>query len=655
MQDYTTHNELAAIPGSIANMYQAYYLDYASYVILDRAIPNINDGLKPVQRRIMHSLEEMDDGRYNKVANVIGHCMRYHPHGDAAIGDAMTNLGQKDLLIDTQGNWGNAVTGDRAAAARYIEARLTKFAKEVAFRKDTTEWQMSYDGRSKEPVHLPMKFPLLLSQGAEGIAVGLATKILPHNFNELIDGAIAYLKNEDFTVYPDFPTGGVADISEYNGGVRGGKVKVRARIETSGVNTLTITEIPFETTTQSVIDSIILAAEKGKIKIKKIEDNTAQNVDIQIVLPSGTDPAKARAALFAFTKCEVSISPNSCVIDGQKPVFLSVEDLLKHSVDRTKNLLERELQIEQHELEEKIFFSTLERIFIENRIYRSIEKCESWEEVIDTLKKKLKPFQKDLTRSFTDEDISRLTEIKIKRITKFDSDKANDKLIELEGNLAAIIKNLKSLTKYTVSYYKQLKKQYGKNHPRQTEISTFRVIDKTKVTAVNQKIFINPKDGFIGTSLKKEQYLFECSDLDEIICVTAEGKFKVIRASEKSYIGKNIIYAAIYKRGDKKTTYNLVYRDGRVGHSMVKRFNIPSITREKEYDLTKGTAGSKILYFNATSDEDAQDTVYVKHAEGQKLKKKTLGLDFTQIPIKARTTNGNILTKYKVAKVEKKK
>lgn len=654
MIENENHKSLASIPGSIANLYQDYYLDYASYVILDRAIPNINDGLKPVQRRILHSLQEMDDGRYNKVANVIGHCMRYHPHGDASIGDAMVNLGQKDLLIDTQGNWGNILTGDRAAAPRYIEARLTKFAKAVAFNKETTEWEMSYDGRGKEPVHLPLKFPLLLFQGAEGIAVGLATKILPHNFNELTDAAIAALRSEPFKLIPDFPTGGVADVSEYKGGKRGGKVKVRARIETTSTNTLTITEIPFETTTQSVIDSIVLASEKGKLKIKKIEDNTAKDVNIQITLPAGSDPAKARAALFAFTKCEVSVSPNSCVISDEKPVFLNVEELLKHSAFRTKDLLGQELEIKRDDLQEKIFFSSLERIFIENKVYRTIENCETWDDVVATIKKKMKPFTKDLLRQLTDDDATKLTEIKIKRISKFDSDKANDKLVELEGELETVLKNLKSLTKFTIAYFKNLKKVFGASFKRKTEITTFNEIDKTKVAAANLRVYINSKDGFIGTSLRKEEFLFECSELDEIICVTEEGVFKVIRATDKAYIGKNIIYASIYKRGDVNTTYNLIYRDGRVGNSMIKRFNIASITREKEYDLTKGTKGSKVLYFGVTKTPEDKDVVYVKHAEGQKLKNKVLGVDFLQIPIKGRSTNGNILTRYKVDKVEKK-
>lgn len=655
MIESENHKSLAQIPGSIANLYQDYYLDYASYVILDRAIPNINDGLKPVQRRILHSLEEMDDGRYNKVANVIGHCMRYHPHGDASIGDAMINLGQKELLIDTQGNWGNVATGDRAAAPRYIEARLTKFAKTVAFKKEITEWEMSYDGRGKEPVSLPIKFPLLLFQGAEGIAVGLATKILPHNFNELIDAAISALRGEEFDLLPDFPAGGIADTSDYNGGKRGGKVKIRARIETAGANLLKITEIPYETTTQSVIDSILAASDKGKVKIKKIEDNTAKDVDIQITLPSGSDPAKIRAALFAFTKCEVSVSPNSCVIDSQTPVFYSVNEILQHSALRTKELLRQELEIKKSELEEKIYFSSLERIFIEQKIYRSIEKCESWEDVLKTIKKKMKPLTKGLLREITDEDATKLTEIKIKRISKFDSDKANDKLVELEGELATVIKNLKSLTKYTISYFKKLKKDFGKDHERKTEITTFKEIDKTKVAAANKKLYLNAKDGFIGTSLRKEEFLFECSDLDEIICLTQEGIFKVIKPADKTYIGKNIIYAAIFKRGDTNTTYNLIYRDGRVGNSMIKRFHISSITREKEYDLTKGTKGSKVLHLGVCKDPNEQEIVYVKHADGQKLKNKILGVDFLQIPIKGRTTNGNILTRYKIARIDRKK
>jgi topoisomerase-4 subunit A len=649
------HKSLAAIPGSIANLYQDYYLNYASYVILDRAIPNINDGLKPVQRRILHSLEEMDDGRYNKVANVIGHCMRYHPHGDASIGDAMINLGQKELLIDTQGNWGNILTGDRAAAPRYIEARLTKFAKTVAFKKEITEWEMSYDGRGKEPVNLPIKFPLLLFQGAEGIAVGLATKILPHNFNELIDASISALRNEEFDLIPDFPSGGIADASEYKGGLRGGKIKIRARIETAGTNLLKITEIPFETTTQSVIDSIVSASEKGKLKIKKIEDNTAKDVDIQITLPSGSDPAKVRAALFAFTKCEVSVSPNSCVIDSQTPVFNTVNKILIHNAFRTKDLLKQELEIKRDDLQEKIFFSSLESIFIENKVYRTIENCETWKDVISTIKKKMKPHTKGLLRELTEDDATRLTEIKIKRISKFDSDKANDKLVELEGELEVVIKNLKSLTKFTISYFKKLKKDFGKDFTRKTEITTFKEIDKTKVAAANKKVYLNAKDGFIGTSLRKEEFLFECSDLDEIICVTQDGLFKVVRASDKSYIGKNIIYAAVFKRGDNNTTYNLIYRDGRIGNSMIKRFHISSITRDKEYDLTKGTKGTKVLHFGVCKSAEEQEVVYVKHAEGQKLKNKVLGVDFLQIPIKGRATNGNILTRYKVAKVDKKK
>lgn len=641
------------IPSSIQGLYQEYYLDYASYVILDRAVPSQLDGLKPVQRRIMHTMKEMDDGRFNKVANIIGTCMRYHPHGDASIGDALVNLGQKDLLVETQGNWGNAATGDRAAAPRYIEARLSKFANAVLFNKNLTKWVDSYDGRGKEPITLPAKFPLVLAHGAEGIAVGLATKILPHNFIELIDASISILRKESFKIYPDFSSGGLIDVSEYNDGQQGGKIKLRARIKKLDAKTLQIYEIPYETTTSSLIESIILANDKGKLKVKKVEDNTAKDVDILVHLPTGANVDRTIAALYAFTKCEMSISPNSCVIDGIQPSFIGASELLIKCTERTKEVLRLELEFERNQYLEKIFFATLEQIFIENKIYRSIEECETWEAVLATIAKKLSKFVKDLHRDVNQDDIIKLTEIKIKRISKFDKTKSDAALVALQEALSEVEKNLKSLTRFAIRHFKELKKNFSKGKERKSEITAFSAINKTKVAAANNKLFVNLKDGFVGTSLKKETYLFDCSDLDEIICFTADGRFKVLVAPQKAYIGKNIMHIAIFRRNDENTTYNLIYQDGRGGNVMIKRFFVKSITREKEYDLTKGNPGSRVLYFSVNRTPEEQEIVRVLHNPAARLKKKVIEVDFKEVPIKGRSTGGNILTRHGVKKIER--
>ncbi|KPL13264.1 MAG: DNA topoisomerase IV, partial [Bacteroides sp. SM23_62] len=555
----------------LSGMYQEWFLDYASYVILERAVPHLHDGLKPVQRRILHSMKRLDDGRYNKVANIIGHTMQFHPHGDASIGDALVQLGQKDLLVDTQGNWGNILTGDGAAAPRYIEARLSKFALEVVFNPKTTEWKQSYDGRNKEPVTLPVKFPLLLNQGVEGIAVGLASKILPHNFNELIDAGILYLKGKEFEILPDFPTGGMADFSRYNNGIRGGSVKVRARIEKLDKKHLVITEIPYGKTTVSLIESIVKANEKGKIKIKKIDDNTAENVEIIIELATGISSDKTLDALYAFTDCEVSISPNSCVIEADKPVFMGMNEMLRHSIDNTVALLKLELEIRMDELETDWHFSSLERIFIEKRIYRDIEECETWEAIVEAIDKGLDPYKKLLRREVNHDDIVKLTEIKIKRISKFDSFKADEHIKGIEEEIEEVKNHLANIIPYTINYYKQIKKKYGKGKERRTEIRNFDTIVATKVVATNQKLYVNRKEGFFGTSLKKDEYVCDCSDIDDILTIRRDGTFQVTKIDEKVFAGKDIIHIAVFKKNDARTIYNMVYRDGKSGYAMMKR------------------------------------------------------------------------------------
>ncbi|WP_373072460.1 DNA gyrase/topoisomerase IV subunit A, partial [Zeaxanthinibacter enoshimensis] len=583
----------------VTGMYKNWFLDYASYVILERAVPAIEDGFKPVQRRIMHALKELDDGRYNKVANVVGHTMQYHPHGDASIADAMVQIGQKDLLIDTQGNWGNILTGDGAAASRYIEARLSKFALDVVFSPKITEWQMSYDGRKKEPVNLPVKFPLLLAQGAEGIAVGLSTKILPHNFNELIDGSIKHLQGKRFKLFPDFPTAGVIDVTNYNDGMRGGKIRVRAKIEQLDKNTLVIREIPYGTNTSSLIDSILKANDKGKIKIKKIEDNTAAEVEILVHLPSGLSPDKTIDALYAFTACESSISPLGCIIEDNKPLFIGVTEMLERSTDYTVELLRQELEIQLEELEAQWHFASLERIFIEHRVYREIEEEETWEGVIAAIDKGLKPHTGHLKREVTEEDIVRLTEIRIKRISKFDLDKAQQHIESLEDKLAQTRHHLAHLVEYAIDYFKELKAKYGKGRERKSEIRVFDEIEATKVVIRNTKLYVNREEGFIGTSLKKDEYVTDCSDIDDIIVFTKSGEMMVTKVDAKTFIGKNIIHVAVFKKKDKRTIYNMIYKDGRGGASYVKRFSVTSITRDKMYDLTTGKPQSEVLYFTA--------------------------------------------------------
>ncbi|WP_397364879.1 DNA gyrase/topoisomerase IV subunit A [Olleya sp. R77988] len=635
----------------ITGMYKEWFLDYASYVILERAVPAIEDGLKPVQRRIMHSMKDLDDGRYNKVANIVGHTMQYHPHGDASIADAMVQIGQKDLLIDTQGNWGNILTGDRAAAARYIEARISKFGLDVVYNPKITEWQQSYDGRRKEPVNLPVMFPLLLAQGGEGIAVGLSTKILPHNFIELIDASVKHLQGKRFTILPDFPTAGVADFSNYNDGLRGGKVRVRAKISQVDKNTLAITEIPFATTTSSLIDSILKANDKGKIKIKKIEDNTAANVEILIHLPSGLSPDKTIDALFAFTSCETSISPLGCVIEDNKPLFVGVTEMLRRSTDNTVQLLKQELQIKLGELEEQWHFASLERIFIENRIYRDIEEEETWDGVINAIDKGLQPHIKHLKRAITVEDITRLTEIRIKRISKFDIDKAQQKIDALEESIAEVKHHLANLVDYAIAYFTRLKKEYGEGRERKTEIRTFGDVDATKVIIRNTKLYVNREEGFVGTSLKRDEYIGDCSDIDDIIAFTADGKMMVTKVDSKTFIGKNIIHVAVFKKKDKRTTYNLIYRDGSKGASYVKRFNVTSITRDKDYDLTNGNKSSKVWYFSANPNGEAE-VVSISLRQVGSVKKLKWDLDFADILIKGRSSKGNVVTKYPIKSVE---
>jgi len=661
--DITPNGEDKDAVVGLNGMYQDYFLDYASYVILERAVPAIGDGLKPVQRRIFHAMKEMDDGRYNKVANVIGQTMQYHPHGDAAIGDAMVNLGQKDLMIDCQGNWGDPRTGDRAAASRYIEARLTKFALEVAFNPQTTEWQISYDGRKKEPINLPMKFPLVLAQGAEGIAVGLSTKILPHNFIELIKASIKILQDKPVKIYPDFQTGGFIDVSDYNDGKRGGKVKVRARIEALDKKTLIIKDLPFAETTSSLIDDIIKANDKGKIKIKKVIDNTAKDVEIQVELAPGISPQVTIDALYAFTKCEKSISPNACIIIDNKPHFVTVQEILRFNTFHTKDLLRQELEIEKAALEEKLHFASLEKIFIEKRVYREIEECETWEEVIETIDRELKKYvatpsdkpkpsdkRLRLLRDVTEEDIVRLTEIKIKRISKFNSFKADELIAKLEEALKEVKHNLAHLTDYAVAYYENLLTKYGKGRERKTEITTFDTIKATMVVANNAKLYVNRADGFIGHALKKDEFVCDCSDIDDIIVFKKDCTFQVTRISDKVFVGKNILHVDVWKKGDDRTTYNMVYVNTKNGRTMAKRFNVTSITRGNDYPPAKGLTKAKLLYFSANYNGEAE-TINVQLTQGSKARKKVFDFDFSTIDIKGRGAAGNILTRYPVRKI----
>ncbi len=635
----------------VTGMYKDWFLDYASYVILERAVPAIEDGFKPVQRRIMHSMKDLDDGRYNKVANIVGHTMQYHPHGDASIADAMVQIGQKDLLIDTQGNWGNILTGDSAAASRYIEARLSKFALDVVYNPKITDWQSSYDGRRKEPINLPVMFPLLLAQGGEGIAVGLSTKILPHNFIELIDASVKHLKGKRFTIYPDFPTAGIIDISDYKDGLRGGRVRVRAKISQLDKNTLVITEIPFGTNTSSLIDSILKANDKGKIKIKKIEDNTAANVEILVHLPPGISPDKTIDALYAFTNCESSISPLGCIIEDNKPLFIGVTEMLRRSTERTVELLKSELEIRLGEFEEQWHFASLERIFIENRVYRDIEEEETWEGVIKAIDKGLKPFTKHLKREVTEEDIVRLTEIRIKRISKFDIDKAQQKIDALEDQIAEVKHHLAHLIDYAIAYFERLKKDYGAGRERKTEIRTFEDVDATKVIIRNTKLFVSRSEGFIGTSLKKDEYVCDCSDIDDIICFTKDGKMMVTKVDTKTFIGKDIVHVAVFKKKDKRTIYNMIYRDGIKGPTYVKRFAITAVTRDREYDLTNGSKGSLMWYFSANPNGEAEViTIYLRQVGS--IKKLKWDLDFADILIKGRSSKGNTVTKYAIKKIE---
>jgi len=635
----------------VDGMYESWFLDYASYVILERAVPDIHDGLKPVQRRLLHSLKEMDDGRYNKVANVIGNTMKYHPHGDASIGDALVNMGQKDLLIDMQGNWGNILTGDRAAAPRYIESRLSKFALEVVFNPKITEWVPTYDGRTKEPVTLPVKFPLLLAQGVEGIAVGLSTKIMPHNFVELIDASISILRGRGMKVYPDFPTGGIADFSQYNDGHRGGKVKVRARIEQVDAKLLKITEVPFATTTSSLIDSVIKANEKGKIKIKKIEDNTAEFVEILIHLPAGVSPDKTIDALYAFSDCEISISPNACIIKNDKPYFLTVSDILKQSTAHSLDLLKAELEILLSEQQALWHFASLERIFIENKIYRDIEDCETWDAVIEAIREGLEPHIKHLKEPVSDDDIVRLTEIKIKRISKFDLDKANENLKRIEDAIADLKNKLANLVDYAVDYFKGLKKKYKEGRSRKTEIRTFETIVASKVAIRNQKLYINREEGFIGTSLRKDELVCECSDIDDVIIFRNDGKMMITRVSTKTFVGKGVIHLAIFKKNDVRTIYNLIYRDGKQGNTYMKRFPVKSITRDKEYDLTAGNKGSKMYHFSANPNGEAE-VVSIALKSQVKARKLKFEIDLADLAIKGRSSKGNLVSKHSVNKVE---
>jgi len=634
----------------LTQMYKNWFLDYASYVILERAVPALEDGLKPVQRRILHSMRELEDGRYNKVANVIGNTMKYHPHGDASIGDAMVQLGQKELALDTQGNWGNILTGDSAAAPRYIEARLSKFGLDVIFNEKTTVWQNSYDGRNKEPVYLPVKFPLLLAQGAEGIAVGLACKILPHNFLELIDAAIGVLKGKKPHIYPDFPTGGMADFSNYNDGIKGGKVIVRAKINILDKKTLVITEIPFGCTTSSLIDSIVTANEKGKIKIKNIEDNTAENVEILIHLPAGFSPDKTIDALYAFTDCAVSISPNACVIEGDKPRFMGVGEMLKISAERTQKLLQTELDIRLAELVEQFHYVSLEKIFIEKRIYRDIEECETWEDVLTTIEEGLKPYRKKLPREITRADVVKLTEIKIKRISKYDTFQADELMKSIQEEIKVVKHNLENIIEYTIEYFKEIKKKYGAGKERKTEIKAFDTIVATQVAAINQKLYVNREEGFAGYGLKKDEFVCDCSDLDDIIVIRLDGTMLVTKITEKTFVGKDVLYINVFKRNDERTIYNMIYRDGARGNTMMKRFAVTSIIRDKDYLLTRGNPNSEVLYLTANPNGEAEVvTVFLK--ANATARTKVFDADFAELAIKGRDAMGNILTKHPVRKV----
>ncbi len=635
----------------VTGMYKDWFLDYASYVILERAVPAIYDGLKPVQRRILHSMKDLDDGRYNKVANIVGHTMQYHPHGDASIADAMVQIGQKELLIDTQGNWGNILTGDRAAASRYIEARLSKFALEVVFSPKVTDWQLSYDGRKKEPVHLPVKFPLLLAQGAEGIAVGLSTKILPHNFVELLNASIQHLKGKKFKLYPDFQTGGIIDVQGYNDGNRGGKIRVRAKISQLDKNTLVINEIPYGTTTSGLIDNILKANEKGKIKIKKIEDNTAASVEIIIHLPNGISPDKTIDALYAFTDCESSISPLGCVIIDNKPHFIGVSEMLTLSTDHTVSLLKKELEVQLDELENQWHHASLERIFIENRIYRDIEEENTWEGVLEAIRKGLEPHISILKRAVVEEDLVKLTEIRIKRISKFDIDKAQQKIEALEGDIAEVKNHLAHLVDYAINYFKHLIKTYGKGRERKSEIRIFDDVDAKKVVVRNQKLYLNRTEGFIGTSLRKDEYLCDCSDIDDVIVFTKEGKMQVVRVDSKVFVGKDVIHAAIFKKNDTRTIYNMIYKDGKKGSSFIKRFAVKGITRDKVYEMTQGTPGSTVLYFTANPNGEAEVVTILLRNTGN-VKKLKWDLDFADLQIKGRGVRGNTVTKYNILRVE---
>ena len=651
--DYKPVNRFdAAAVHHLSGMYQNWFLDYASYTILDRAVPHIEDGLKPVQRRILHSMKRMDDGRYNKVANIVGHTMQFHPHGDASIGDALVQMGQKDLLIDTQGNWGNILTGNKAAAPRYIEARLSKFALDTVFNPKTTDWQMSYDGRNKEPITLPVKYPLLLAQGAEGIAVGLSTKVLPHNFVEICDAAISYLHGEPFQLYPDFPTGGSIDVSKYNDGQRGGVLKVRAKIEKLDPKTLVIREIPFSKTTETIIDSILKAIEKGKIKARHVEDLTAAKVEIQVQLAPGVSSDKTLDALYAFSDCEINISPNCCVIEDNKPQFLTISDVLRHSVDRTKDLIRQELEIRKGELLEQLHFQSLERIFIEERIYKDkkFEQAPDIDSVCEHIDERLTPYYPQMVREVTKDDILKLLEIKMQRILKFNKDKADELMARIKAEIDEIDRDLANLVEVTADWFQFLKDKYGKEHPRLTEIRNFDTIEATKVVEANQKLYINRQDGFIGTGLKKDEFVCNCSDIDDIILFYKDGKFKVVRVADKLFVGKNVIWLGVFKKNDQRTIYNAVYRDGRKGYYYIKRFNVSAITRDREYDLTAGTEGSRVCYFTANPNGEAE-IIKVTLDPAPKLKRIFFDKDFSEVLIKGRSAKGNLLTKYQVHRI----
>ena len=651
--DYKPTNRFdASAVHHLSGMYQNWFLDYASYVILERAVPHIEDGLKPVQRRILHSMKRMDDGRYNKVANIVGHTMQFHPHGDASIGDALVQMGQKELLVDTQGNWGNILTGDRAAAPRYIEARLSKFALDVVFNPKTTDWQLSYDGRNKEPITLPAKFPLLLAQGAEGIAVGLSSKILPHNLNEICDAAISYLKGEPFNLYPDFPTGGSIDVSRYNDGQRGGILKVRAKIEKLDNKTLVIREIPFSKTTVTLIDSILKAIDKGKIKAKKVDDNTAADVEILVHLAPGVSSDKTIDALYAFSDCEINISPNCCVIEDNKPCFLTISDVLLHNVDYTMGLLRKELNIRRGELMEQLFFSSLERIFIEERIYKDkkFENAENMDAVVAHVDNRLTPFKKNFVREITRDDILRLLEIKMQRILKFNKDKADELIARIKAEIESIDNDLAHMVDVTINWFTFIKNKYGADHPRLTEIRNFDTIEAAKVVEANEKLYINRSEGFIGTGLKKDEFVCNCSDLDDIIIFYKDGKYKVIRVAEKVFVGKNILHVQVFKKNDKRTIYNAVYRDGRQGYAYIKRFNVTSLKRDREYDFTLGTPGTKVLYFTANPNGEAE-IIKVTLEASPTLKNIFMTRDFSKVGIKGKNSRGNILSKVPVHRI----